>query len=246
MDTPARDTPARDTAARDSVEDIDATDDGHSESCDATDDGHSESCDATASVNGPPDVTKRLLDAAVAAFAEHGFEAARVAQIARRAGLTTGAIYSRWPGKHALIVDAVRHIVPQCMHLPAAAAGVSAAETLSAVGADLISTDKAWVRDVMLEALVSARRDDSFRAAVSHSMEEEAVKLSAVVSKGKAEGSIDPDLSTDAIVALYQALGLGMHLVVSSQPENGHVPVAEWDALIQRLIEAVSPSSATD
>ena len=233
MDTPARDTPARDTAARDAVGDIDAIDDGHSESC-----------DATASVSGPPDVTKRLLDAAVAAFAEHGFEAARVAQIAHRAGLTTGAIYSRWPGKRALIVDAVRHIVPQ--YLPAAAAGMSAAETLSAVGADLISTDKAWVRDVMLEALVSARRDDSFRAAVSHSMQEEEVKLSAVVSKGKAEGSIDPDLSTHAIVALYQALGLGMHLVVSSQPDNGHVPVAEWDALIRRLIAAVSPSSATD
>ena len=246
MDTPARDTPARDTAARDTVGDIDATDDGRCESCDATDDGRCESCDATAGVSGPPDVTKRLLDAAVAAFAEHGFEAARVAQIAHRAGLTTGAIYSRWPGKRALIVDAVRHIVPQCMHLPAAAAGMSAAETLSAVGADLISTDKAWVRDVMLEALVSARRDDGFRAAVSHSMNEEAVKLSAVVSKGKAEGSIDPDLSTHAIVALYQALGLGMHLVASSQPDDGHVPVAEWDALVRRLIAAVSPSSATD
>ena len=192
------------------------------------------------------DTTERLLEAAVAAFAEHGFEAARVAQIARRAGLTTGAIYSRWPGKRDLIVAAVRYIVPKCMHLPPVNDEVPAREALSAVGADLISNDDVVARDVMLEACVSARRDDSFRAAVAHSMKEEATKLGAIVSRGKAEGSIDPDLSTNAIVALYQAISLGMHLVISSQPEERHVPSEEWDALILRLLEAASPSSATN
>ena len=98
----------------------------------------------------------------------------------------------------------------------------------------------------MLQACVSARRDDSFRAAVAHSMKEEATKLGAIVSRGKAEGSIDPDLSTNAIVALYQAISLGMHLVISSQPEERRVPGEEWDALILRLLEAASPSSATN
>ena len=229
------DTPESDTAATDTVGEIDSSQDDHRESR-----------DAAQRVSGHRDVTKRLLDAAVAAFAEHGFEAARVAQIAHRAGLTTGAIYSRWPGKRALILDAVRHIVPQCMHLPAAAAEMSAPETLAAVGTDLMATERVQVRDVMLVALVSARRDDSFRAAVSNSMAEEAAKLSAVVSNGKAEGLIDPEVSTHALVTLYQALGLGMHLVRSSQSEEGHVPVAEWDELIQRLIAAVTPSSAAD
>ena len=192
------------------------------------------------------DTTERLLEAAVAAFAEHGFEAARVAQIARRAGLTTGAIYSRWPGKRDLIVAAVRYIVPKCMHFPPASNEAPAREALTAVGSDLISTDDVVARDVMLEACVSARRDDSFRAAVAHSMKEEATKLGAIVSRGKAEGSIDPDLSTNAIVALYQAISLGMHLVVSSQPEERHVPGEEWDALIARLLEAARPSSATN
>ena len=192
------------------------------------------------------DTTERLLEAAVAAFAEHGFEAARVAQIARRAGLTTGAIYSRWLGKRDLIVAAVRYIVPKCMHLPPASSEAPAREALAAVGADLVSTDDVVARDVMLEACVSARRDDSFRAAVAQSMKEEATKLGAIVSRGKAEGSIDPDLSTNAIVALYQAISLGMHLVLSSQPEESHVPGEEWDALISRLLEAASPSSTTN
>ena len=192
------------------------------------------------------DTTERLLEAAVAAFAEHGFEATRVAQIARHAGLTTGAIYSRWPGKRDLIVAAVRYLAPKCMNLPPVNDEVPAREALAAVGADLISTDDVVARDVMLEACVSARRDDSFQAAVAHSMKEEATKLGAIVSRGKVEGSIDPDLSTNAIVALYQAISLGMHLVVSSQPEERHVPGEEWDALISRLLEAAGPSSAAD
>lgn len=235
MNTPAGDTPARHDASRDAVGDVGASHDDDPESRDATE-----------RVSGPPEATERLLDAAVAVFAECGFEAAKVAEIARRAGLTTGAIYSRWPGKSALILDAVRHIAPQCMHLPAAAAEMSAPETLAAVGTDLMSTEKIQARDVMVEALVSARRYDSFGAAVSDSMKQEVAKLSAVVSKGKTEGSIDPELSTHAIVALYQALGLGMHLVGLSQPEDGHVPAAEWDALIRRLIAAVTPPSAPD
>ena len=209
----------------------------------ATGEVQSGSSGTTTGAGRTRDATHRLLEAAVAALAEHGFEAATVAQIARRAGFTTGAIYARWPGKRDLIVDAVNHIAPQCMKLPPDDTETPARETLSRVGRDLMSVQNVQARDVMLEALVSGRRDVSFRAAVSHSMQKEAARLSAIVSKGKAEGSIDPDLSTSAIVALYQALSLGLRLIVSSQPEKRDVPVEEWDALFARLIEAARPSA---
>lgn len=212
----------------------------------ATDDAPAGANDAGRRAGRALEATERLLEAAVAAFAEHGFEAATVAHIARRAGYTTGAIYARWSGKRDLIVDAVRHIAPRCMPLPRVDAGVSTPETLAQVGADLLSADRLMARDVMLEALVMARRDDSFRAAVFHSMQEGAAELSAVVFRGKSEGSIDPDLSTNAIVAMYQALSLGVHLVISSQPEEGRIPPEEWEALISRLIKAASPSPATN
>ena len=211
---------------------------------DVVDNVPSESSGAAGEVSRSQAVTKRLLDAAVEVFSESGFEAARVAEIARRADLTTGAIYARWRGKRALIVDAVRHVVPQFMHLSVAAADAPAPETLVALGTSLMNTPNARSRDVMLEAFVSARRDDDFRAAVSRSMEEEAVRLGEMVSRGKAEGSIDPDLSTRSIVAFYQALGLGMHLVVSARSENGRVPRAEWEALIARLVAAVGPPAS--
>ena len=207
----------------------------------AIDDVRSESEGPAESLDRPQAVTASLLDAAVEVFAEHGFEAARVAEIARRAGLTTGAIYARWPGKRSLIVDAVGHVSPKFMDLPAAAAHAPAPETLATLGTSLMDARHARSRDVMLEAFVSARRDGDFRAAVTRSMEREAERLGEIVVSGQDEGSIDPDLSTSAIVAFFQSLRLGMHLVESASDMN--VPRADWDALIARLVAAVGPSS---
>ncbi len=57
-------------------------------------------------------LTHRLLHAAAEVFAEKGYERAGVAEIARRAGVTTGAIYSRYGGKAELLLEAVDHHVP--------------------------------------------------------------------------------------------------------------------------------------
>ncbi len=216
---------------------------GAATDADAIDGAGSETAPATEGVSRSHEVTTRLLDAAVEVFAERGFEAARVAEIARRAGLTTGAIYARWRGKRALIVDAVGHVAPQFMDPLAVAADIPATETRAARGSSLVNTPSARARDVVLEAFVSARRDNDFRAAVARSMEHDAVRLGEIVSRGKAEGSIDADLSTRAIVAFYQALGLGMHLVVSAASDSG-VPSADWEALIARLVAALGPAAS--
>ena len=60
------------------------------------------------------DNTTRLLDAAVAEIAEHGPHAATLAAVARRAGLTTGALFARWPDKAALIAAAAVHARSLC------------------------------------------------------------------------------------------------------------------------------------
>ena len=39
--------------------------------------------------------TEQLLDAATAVFGERGFEAATVSEVARRCGMTSGAVYAR-------------------------------------------------------------------------------------------------------------------------------------------------------
>lgn len=50
----------------------------------------------------------RLLEAAVASCVEHGYEGATLADIARRADVSTPAVYSHFPGKAALLVEAIK------------------------------------------------------------------------------------------------------------------------------------------
>ena len=49
-----------------------------------------------------------LIKAAAEVFAERGYAGAGVAEIARRAGVTTGAIYSRYSGKSELLLEALK------------------------------------------------------------------------------------------------------------------------------------------
>ncbi len=56
---------------------------------------------------GSENTRQRLLDAATDVFLEKGYEGTRVAEIARRAGLTTGAIYGNFESKADLLTAAL-------------------------------------------------------------------------------------------------------------------------------------------
>lgn len=205
-------------------------------------DTDSEPDSAAEDMSGPNEVTKRLLDAAVVVFAQAGFEAARVAEIARRAGLTTGAIYARWPGKRDLLRAAIEHATPWRHLAESSTTDMSGSEVLGAMGKDLVVTPRAASHDVALEAFVSARRDEAFRGIVSQSLNEGVEKIAAIVSKGKGDGSIDASLSTASIVTICQAVSLGMHLVTATEIEGRRLPTSdEWDPIVERLIGAITP-----
>jgi AcrR family transcriptional regulator len=59
----------------------------------------------------PEERPKQILDAALAVFAERGLAAARLEDIARRAGLSKGTIYLYFPNKEELFREVVRSSV---------------------------------------------------------------------------------------------------------------------------------------
>src|SRR3954469_14828417 len=59
----------------------------------------------------PEERPAQILDAALDVFAEHGLSAARLEDIAKRAGLSKGTIYLYFPNKEALFREVVRHTV---------------------------------------------------------------------------------------------------------------------------------------
>jgi TetR/AcrR family transcriptional repressor of uid operon len=187
------------------------------------------------------DITDRLLTAAIEVFTERGIEKAGVALIARRAGLTTGAIYSRWEGKQELLLDALDVVLmQQIAQLLAVGPDASAADVLGSLGADLMNREFAGDA-LMLEALVMARRDPAFRTTLRDRMADEESHFAALIDNGKDAGIIDPALSTRAILTLCQAISLGF--VVMGAIEKPTADADEWNTVIDRLVTAALPAT---
>ncbi len=196
---------------------------------------------STNALHTSDDITDRLLTAAIEVFTERGIEKAGVALIARRAGLTTGAIYSRWEGKQDLLLDALDVVLmQQIAQLLAVGPDASAADVLGSLGADLMNREAAGDA-LMLEALVMARRDPAFRTTLRDRMADEESHLATLIDNGKDAGIIDPTLSTRAILTLCQAISLGF--VVMGAIEKPTADADEWNTVIDRLVTAALPAT---
>ena len=186
-------------------------------------------------------VTQRLLDAAAEVFGEHGFEKARVADIARRCGLSTGAVYSRWLTKQELFLAVVERRAVKGAEAVSAWGASSASAWLEAIGDQLLTPDADLDRAVLLEACVIARRDPTLIPGLARSLDAEAAALSELIAAGKAAGEIDEALSTEAIVFACQSLGLGVRLAAAAPAGERQPSEADWRALMARFVSSIRP-----
>lgn len=190
----------------------------------------------------------RLLRAAAEVFAEKGYQGARVADIARRAGLTTGAIYGRFVGKADLLLDAVdvasREEMRRLLGGDADSAGPE--RVLAVLGSHLVdeglgaagATDQA----LLLEAVVAARREPELAEMLRRSFAQHDAELARLVEEAKRDDAIDGAVDTDALVTFCHAVALGLLLYRAIGREvPGEVA---WSDLIDRLAHAVAPPRA--
>ncbi len=190
----------------------------------------------------PSDVDP-LLVAAAQVFAVRGYDRAGVAEIARRAGVTTGAIYSRWSGKAELLAEAIdAHTSDELDELFTQHRFAGHMEDIIAVaGAHLVKRERAEGKALLLGAFVAARRDPQVADLLRHRMEDRRARLTEVVEAAKASGGIDPEVDTEALVAFCHAVGFGF---VMYEAVDLAVPdPAPWEELICRLVAAVGPST---
>lgn len=189
------------------------------------------------------DLSRRLLDAAVAEFSERGYEAAKISEIARRSGLSTGAIYTRWRDKRECFLGAVSHAVSQ--RLADGSSNDSPLGQLAAsLGASHLTSDDD-ARALFLEALVIARRDSAMRANIAEAFDNEADALTRLVTAGKAAGILDESLSTQLVVLCCQALSIGMQLALSmSEDRISDDDTDQWDELVRRVVNSWAPPEA--
>lgn len=189
------------------------------------------------------ETTRRLLDAAAEVFIEDGYDKAVVANVARRAGMTVGAIYARWPRKSDVMSAAAHHIfeqiLPDQMMRKFGIEEWPVADILSAWALSLLGDYK--TQDVLVQAFASAHNNEAVQERLQWFLDEQADQLDRLIDRGKVELPDHPGYSTVALALLIQAIGIGTHLLLSAGRDERHIPSEhEWTAMIDRVIEALS------
>lgn len=188
-------------------------------------------------------IREKLVAAAAEVFAEKGYDGAGVAEIARRAGYTTGAIYGRFTGKAELLLAAIEaHSDSELDRLfNEHNFEGKVTDILTTVGSHLVTDDLGPDSALLLEAFVASRRDLEMRRRMREALDLRGDKLADLVTEAKATGAIDPALDTEAVVRFCHALGFGFLLfraVELDLPEPG-----PWQDLIARLVDALDENA---
>jgi AcrR family transcriptional regulator len=178
----------------------------------------------------------RLLDAAIDVFVEQGFEGARLQDIARGAGLTTGAIYANFRGKSELLFDAMgTRADTEFDTLLAQARGRDMRELLGVLGDQLVAPREQV--PLLLDAVAAGRRDPEIAGALRHRLDAREHVIVELVERAKAEGAIDPDVDAAAFArfCIMLAMGAVVMRTLRVEPPGG----AAWHDVIARLLDAI-------
>jgi TetR/AcrR family transcriptional repressor of uid operon len=185
----------------------------------------------------------RLVDAATQVFAEQGYDGARTSEIARRAGLSTGAIYSQYETKAELLLEAIRCGAPSELQrlLEGDGEGRTLPDVFEMLGVGLPERS-GNVASIIVEALVASRRDTRVAEVLAGAANEREAVLSRLIDHGQKTGEVAPDLPPDAVAHLCLMLVLGnvvAQTIGLAPPEHD-----EWATVIGRLVGNIRPSTS--
>lgn len=150
-----------------------------------------------------------LIDAALEEFSSKGYEAATVAGIAERAGVTTGALYAHFAGKLDLLlatvgltpVEEVADSLADMAELPWSEVSRMMSHSLAT------PPDRGVI--LLLDVIVVARRDPHVAHILRRGLEMYLDAMTRANDKGVALGVIDPALPTDELARFAAVLTFG-------------------------------------
>jgi AcrR family transcriptional regulator len=157
-------------------------------------------------VTAPAATTReRLIDAAADVIAEEGYDRAGVQEIARRAGLTNGAIYANFRDRSELLAEAIEsgleRLLGQMDEAEPRRAGATAGQVIELVGRTLALHTPDRSRTLVSEALAAARRDPDVGERVRQLLGTLETRVAGTVAargagplRGRARDRLPPDV----------------------------------------------------
>lgn len=197
-------------------------------------------------VRRPPreEVRRRLLEAASETFLEKGFLDSTLDDIARRAGLSKGAVYSNFESKQEIIRLLLEERLERMREVIAAATDPAAANgderrTSAAVMADNLIADADWVQ-LVLEFASRAGRDAAVREIYTPFLRVQREEVARVIEQALADGPEHDDDYGALVGTILVALRYGLALAHAADPEQIDAEV------IERALGAVLTSLVID
>lgn len=182
----------------------------------------------------------RLLDAAAEVFCERGYDGTTVAEVARRAGLTTGAIYGNFRDKAELLLQTIeRNSARAVADLEAARrAGLGAAGRLLLMARLMVGDPQPEQRRLLVEMFGAGRRDPDVQSRVTATLAAMQHELGRLMDRARTEGDVATEWDPQVLAHFCMTVGVGqLHLKTAGL--DAPDPAA-WNALVRHLVEALS------
>ena len=187
------------------------------------------------------DVRRRLLDAAVRVFAEAGYDAASLDQVAAAAGFTKGAVYSNFASKDELFFALMEEQITARVHatqriLRAHPGGAESPDALAEVGRWLsqeLSRQREW-QLLFLDYWRRAVWDEKVREQFQQHRRALRASIAGVIGPNLPPGPRRDGLTLDNLVTLVLALSNG--LVIEQLADPHTVP----DDLFGKILVALA------
>lgn len=180
----------------------------------------------------------RVCEAAVSQLAREGFHGASIVKVARRGGLTQGALQHHFPTKDALIVALTDYLLARSVRWIARAR----AELTIAPDAFAEIVRRSWREQfksedfaALLEILVASRTDESMRARITPALhrwrgavDAELAALLPVTARSAVE--------LDAILSISRAMMTGLLIHDDLIKDDAHIEMVidHWIRLVRR------------
>jgi AcrR family transcriptional regulator len=189
------------------------------------------------------DIRQRLLDAALVAFTERGYERVRVSDIAAEAGLSVGVLYTRFADKAQLLAEALAQYAGETTRMVRARVETDLGPDPAAAAvvlATLVSEPAASSDRLVVDAMAAAAREPSAAEALVSELAATRATVRDRVERARRQGNVDADLDPDALASVLHATVVGaMALRAVGLPTPDHDAVLQ---VTRRMMASFAPT----
>jgi AcrR family transcriptional regulator len=187
-------------------------------------------------VKRPEQTRTHITCAAAEALADHGYDGVRMQDVARRAGLTTGAIYAHFDGRAELIAAAVEARASSVLvgELAGAYDDRPLPDRLVDLARRMLADPAATAHPLEVEALVAARREPELAARLGARLNTLHERFAERIVAAQHRGELAADIDPRSAAYFLHALLLGILLLdpaADQRPDQ-----AAWASLVERLV----------